>query len=57
VKAVQSLTCTDCGNKYRTMFKKGGKIPARVCPSCSSPRYTLNLPPKPVNADDVSANF
>ena len=38
------------------MFKKGGKVPTRNCPTCNGTRYTVNLPPKPVvNADD--ANF
>ena len=55
MKAVRSLTCTKCSTKYRSMFKKGGKTPARVCPTCGSDAYVVNEAVKqPENADAVN---
>ncbi len=55
MKSVQSVTCLDCATKYRTMFKKGGKVPARLCPKCNSERYTVN--PVVRERDDAASNF
>ena len=55
VKSVQSVTCLDCTTKYRTMFKKGGKVPARLCPKCNSDRYTIN--PVVRERDGAASNF
>ena len=56
VKSVRSLTCSDCGNKYRTIFKKGGKVPARFCPACNSDRYVINVQVKSPENDEAT-NF
>lgn len=55
MKSVQSVTCLDCGTKYRTMFKKGGKVATRLCPQCNSDRYTINVVAR--ERDDASSNF
>jgi transcription elongation factor Elf1 len=48
MKSVVSVTCANCGTKYRTTFRKGGRKPARTCPACNSDQFVLT----PTGLDD-----
>ena len=57
MKSVQSVKCRDCGEKYRTSFRKGGKVPARNCPACNSDKYEVLVADRAEAREDLGQNF